>query len=188
MSSSCRRSCVWVFYRRAKRQQEPWSEINTPGTRSLLFLCSVRDLPICPGPIRLCPSQNDQKGVRATTAKSSGIFLVWVFCRRPQGGVLTIGEREGRERAVACCLVAHAHAGVLSLCVRACDCGFVRVTRARNPETRYATSQRHHRPYNAAALRGPAFSFLNYYYSSSSITTTNCVSALLSLSSPPLSF
>ena len=25
---------------------------------------------ICPGPIRLCPAQNDQKGVRATTAKS----------------------------------------------------------------------------------------------------------------------
>ena len=39
-----RRSCVWVFYRRAKRRQAPWWEIKTPGTRAL-FLCSVRDLP-----------------------------------------------------------------------------------------------------------------------------------------------
>ena len=39
-----RRSCVWVFYRRAKRRQAPWWEIKTPGTRDL-FLCSVRDLP-----------------------------------------------------------------------------------------------------------------------------------------------
>ena len=42
---------------------------------------------ICPGPIRLCPAQNDQKGVRVTTAKS-GNLAVWVFCRRPRGGCL----------------------------------------------------------------------------------------------------
>ena len=38
---------------------------------------------ICPGSIRLCPAQNDQKGVRTTTGEL-GIFLIWVFCRRPQ--------------------------------------------------------------------------------------------------------
>ena len=43
----------------------------------------------CPGPIRLCPTQNDQKGVRATTGKL-GIFLIWVFCRRPQFSRLII--------------------------------------------------------------------------------------------------
>ena len=44
---------------------------------------------ICPGPIRLCPAKkNDQKGVRATAGKLY-IFLIWVFCRRPQGRVLT---------------------------------------------------------------------------------------------------
>ena len=45
-----RRSCVWVFYRRAKRRQAPWWEINPPGTRGL-FLCSVRDLPWADPPL-----------------------------------------------------------------------------------------------------------------------------------------
>ena len=40
---------------------------------------------ICPGPIHLCPAQNDQKGVRAHVVKF-GSLLVWVFCRRPQEG------------------------------------------------------------------------------------------------------
>ena len=44
---------------------------------------------ICPGPIRLCPAQNDQKGVRAHVVKF-GSLLVWVFCRRPQGSGLII--------------------------------------------------------------------------------------------------
>ena len=44
-------------------------------------------------------AQNDQKGVRATTAKS-GIFLVWVFCRRPQGSfVITERSAHGAWRA-----------------------------------------------------------------------------------------
>ena len=48
---------------------------------------------ICTGPIRLCPAQNDQNGVRATTAKS-GNLVVWVFCRRPQARLLTtLGSR-----------------------------------------------------------------------------------------------
>ena len=46
---------------------------------------------ICPGPNHLCPAQNDQKGVRATTGEL-GIFLIWVFCRRPQFSCLIIGE------------------------------------------------------------------------------------------------
>ena len=48
-----------------------------------LGVCFYVPSVICPGPIRLCPAQNDQKGVRATTGKL-GIFLIWVFCRRPQ--------------------------------------------------------------------------------------------------------
>ena len=51
---------------------------------------------VCLGPIRLCPAQNNQKGVRATTAKS-GIFLVWVFCRRPQGSCLIKSHVRGRD-------------------------------------------------------------------------------------------
>ena len=50
---------------------------------------------ICPGPIRLCPAQNDQKGVRATTAKS-GNLVVWVFCGIPRAGELTITRRASR--------------------------------------------------------------------------------------------
>ena len=71
------------FYRRAKRWQAPWWEIKTPGTRGL-FLCSVRDLPWADPP--LPGTKRDQKGVRATTGKL-GIFLIWVFCRRPQFSV-----------------------------------------------------------------------------------------------------
>ena len=71
---------AWVFYRRAKRRQAPWSEMSTSGT---LGGCFYVPSVICPGPIRFCPAQNDQKGVRATTGKL-GIFLIWVFCRRPQ--------------------------------------------------------------------------------------------------------
>ncbi len=52
---------------------------------------------MCAGQIRLCPAQNDQKGVRATTAKS-GIFLVWVFCRRPQGSCLITKVARRRTR------------------------------------------------------------------------------------------
>ena len=73
LSSSCRRSCAWIFYKRAKRWRAPWSELNAPGTRGL-FLYSVRDLPWADPP--LPGTKNDQKGVRATTAKS-GIFLVF---------------------------------------------------------------------------------------------------------------
>ena len=57
----------------------------TPGV--CLYVPSV----ICPGPIRLCPAQNDQKGVRATTGKL-GIFLIWVFCRRPQFSCLIMAR------------------------------------------------------------------------------------------------
>ena len=42
---------------------------------------------ICPGPIRLCPAQNDQNFVRAHVVKF-GSLLVWVFCRRPRSGPL----------------------------------------------------------------------------------------------------
>ena len=49
----------------------------------VLGVCFYVPSVICPGPIRFCPAQNDQKGVRATTGKL-GIFLIWVFCRRPQ--------------------------------------------------------------------------------------------------------
>ena len=52
---------------------------------------------ICPGPIRLCPAQNDQKGVRATTGKL-GIFLIRVFCRRPHFSCLII-QRTPRRRS-----------------------------------------------------------------------------------------
>ena len=48
---------------------------------------------ICPGSIRLCPAQNGQKGVWATTGKL-GIFLIWVFCRRPQFSRLIKGMAE----------------------------------------------------------------------------------------------
>ena len=51
--------------------------------RPVLGVCFYVPSVICPGPICLCPAQNDQKGVRATTGKL-GIFLIWVFCRRPQ--------------------------------------------------------------------------------------------------------
>ena len=54
-------------------------KLKYPALGVCLYVPSV----ICPGPIRLCPAQNDQKGVRATTGKL-GIFLIWVFCRRPQ--------------------------------------------------------------------------------------------------------
>ena len=47
---------------------------------------------ICPGPICLCPAQNDQKGVRAHAVKF-GSLLVWVFCRRPQGSGLISARR-----------------------------------------------------------------------------------------------
>ena len=51
---------------------------------------------ICPGPIRLCPAQNDQNGVRAHVVKF-GSLLVWVFCRRLRSGPLIIldGQPEG---------------------------------------------------------------------------------------------
>ena len=42
----------------------------------------------CPGPICLCPAQNDQNGVRATTARS-GNLMVWVFCGIARAGELT---------------------------------------------------------------------------------------------------
>ena len=48
-----------------------------------LGVCFYAPSVICPGPIHLCAAQNDQKGVRATTGEL-GIFLIWVFCRRPQ--------------------------------------------------------------------------------------------------------
>ena len=64
-----RRSCVWVFYRRAKRRQEPWWEINTPGTRGL-FLCSVRDLPWADPPL---PGTKRPKG-RAGDHREAGHF------------------------------------------------------------------------------------------------------------------
>ena len=54
-------------------------KLKHPALGVCLYVPSV----ICPGPIRRCPAQNDQKGVRATTGKLS-IFLIWVFCRRPQ--------------------------------------------------------------------------------------------------------
>ena len=54
-------------------------KLKYPALGVCLYVPSV----ICPGPIRLCPAQNDQKGVRATTGKLC-IFLIWVFCRRPQ--------------------------------------------------------------------------------------------------------
>ena len=47
---------------------------------------------ICPGPIRLCPAQNDQNGVRAHVVKF-GSLLVWVFCRRPRFSCLIIYAR-----------------------------------------------------------------------------------------------
>ena len=49
---------------------------------------------ICPGPIRLYPAQNDQKGVRAHVVKF-GSLLVWVFCRRPRSGPLIRGPMIG---------------------------------------------------------------------------------------------
>ena len=64
-----RRSCVWVFYRRAKRRQAPWWEINTPGTRGL-FLCSVRDLPWADPPL---PGTKRPKG-RAGDHREAGHF------------------------------------------------------------------------------------------------------------------
>ena len=59
-----------------------------------LGVCFYVPSVICPGPIRLCPAQNDQKGVRATTGKL-GIFLIWVFCRRPQFSCLITHSQVG---------------------------------------------------------------------------------------------
>ena len=55
---------------------------------------------ICPGPIRLCPAQNDQKGVRAHVVKF-GSLLVRVFCRRSQGSGL-INERRRTTTKICC--------------------------------------------------------------------------------------
>ena len=64
-----RRSCVWVFYRRAKRRQAPWWEIKIPGTRGL-FICSVRDLPWADPPL---PGTKRPKG-RAGDHREAGHF------------------------------------------------------------------------------------------------------------------
>ena len=57
--------------------------------RPVLGVCFYVPSVICPGPIRLCPAQNDQNGVRAHVVKF-GSLLVWVFCRsrRPRSGPL----------------------------------------------------------------------------------------------------
>ena len=68
------------FYRRAKRRQAPWWKIEI----KILGVCFYVPPVICPGPIRFCPAQNDQKGVRATTGELSIFLIIWVFCRRPQ--------------------------------------------------------------------------------------------------------
>jgi hypothetical protein len=64
-----RRSCVWVFYRRAKRRQAPLWEIKIPGTRGL-FICSVRDLPWADPPL---PGTKRPKG-RAGDHREAGHF------------------------------------------------------------------------------------------------------------------
>ena len=58
-----------VFYRKAKRWQAPWSEINIPGTRGL-FLCSVRGLPWADPPL---PCTKRPKG-RADDYRQVGHF------------------------------------------------------------------------------------------------------------------
>ena len=71
-------------------------KLKYPALGVCLYVPSV----ICPGPIRLCPAQNDQKGVRATTGKL-GIFLIWVFCRRPQFSCLII-QAAAEDSSVGC--------------------------------------------------------------------------------------
>ena len=72
--------------------------LGNKHTRHSGFVSHVPSV-ICPGPIRLCPAQNDQKSVRATTAKS-GNLVVWVFCRRPRGGCLITAALPARGCAV----------------------------------------------------------------------------------------
>ena len=83
VSGLCRRRVVGGVF--GSSTEEPnggrhrGGKLKCPALGVCFYVPSV----ICPGPIRLCPAQNDQKGVRATTGKL-GIFLIWVFCRRPQ--------------------------------------------------------------------------------------------------------
>ena len=89
VSGLCRRRVVGGVF--GSSTEEPnggrhrGGKLKYPALGVCFYVPSV----ICPGPIRLCPAQNDQKGVRATTGKL-GIFLIWVFCRRPQFSRLII--------------------------------------------------------------------------------------------------
>ena len=76
LSSSCRRWCVWVFYRRAKRRQAPWWEINTPGTR-IWFLCSIRDLPWADPPLPGTKGPKWRAGDRRRVGQFAGLGLLW---------------------------------------------------------------------------------------------------------------